>query len=488
MLIKKYNKEQLKFIISLRDEGESYQDIADKYNDEYDPTPLKTSQAMKDAYRIYGGSTTLSEDTKAGNRTKELRAIYKDDMLAIAKDINKDLQDITKKDFLKNSEMTSYELLLAGGFAALKKLYFPKQTLNPTVDTGSKMIQAYRSKLTKQYGTEAFMKEEFLSVLDSILKKHPPKIYQPPKPTKAKKIASRTIVAHLSDLHYGANISKAEMGGVNEYNWVIAARRTAFFIDQVVKYKSDHRKDTDLALCLNGDIIAGLIHDQEWFADLGATQFSASLSMLCQAISYLANHFSKVRVYCTTGNHGRSMHKTNKGRAATHKWDSYETWIYVAIKQAMEAHSNVDIHIPEQPYADFEVQGHRIFLTHGDTVINPGNPGKSINMANVLNQVNKLNTSLADRREDRFEVIMVGHVHTPTIQLMDNGCTLLVNGCLSGTDPFAQSIGIFGNNPTQQIFEATKEHAVGDIRMIQVKEADNNKALDKIIKPFKGKF
>jgi hypothetical protein len=63
-----------------------------------------------------------------------------------------------------------------------------------------------------------------------------------------------------------------------------------------------------------------------------------------------------------------------------------------------------------------------------------------------------------------------------------------VNGCLSGLDPYAVSIGIFDSNPTQQIFEVTEKHAVGDVRFIQVKSADKDAALDKIIKPFKGPF
>jgi hypothetical protein len=34
----------------------------------------------------------------------------------------------------------------------------------------------------------------------------------------------------------------------------------------------------------------------------------------------------------------------------------------------------------------------------------------------------------------------------------------------------------------------TEKHAVGDVRFIQVKSADKDAALDKIIKPFKGPF
>jgi hypothetical protein len=65
---------------------------------------------------------------------------------------------------------------------------------------------------------------------------------------------------------------------------------------------------------------------------------------------------------------------------------------------------------------------------------------------------------------------------------------LVVNGCLSGLDPYAQSVGITTSNPTQEIFEMTTDHAVGDIRLIQVRDADGKKELDKIIKPYDYKF
>ncbi len=65
---------------------------------------------------------------------------------------------------------------------------------------------------------------------------------------------------------------------------------------------------------------------------------------------------------------------------------------------------------------------------------------------------------------------------------------LVINGCLSGMDPFAQSIGIFESHPTQQLFEITDKHAVGDIRLIQVKSADHRDDLDEIITPPKGKL
>jgi len=195
-----------------------------------------------------------------------------------------------------------------------------------------------------------------------------------------------------------------------------------------------------------------------------------------------------VRVVCTTGNHGRNVGKADKGRATTHKWDSYEHMIYLSLREILKKHTNIEFIIPESPLIIYKVQGHNIVQTHGDTVINVGNPGKSLNMNSINNQINQLNSSDLISPDEKIAVVCVGHVHTATTQILTNGCFAMINGCLSGTDPFAQSIGIFSNNPTQVIFEATEKYAVGDIRYVQVKGADNQSRLDAIIKPFQGKL
>ena len=342
--------------------------------------------------------------------------------------------------------------------------------------------------LEKEYGTRVVVMEETVAAFDRIMKSVTLKLHKPvkKKPTKRKK--SRTLVAQLSDTHYGCRVAKQEVGGLNEWNWVIAARRTAFFMEQIASYKPQYRKQTDLILCLNGDILAGLIHNPEWFAEPLATQFAGALHILGQAISYLANQFQSVKIYCTPGNHGRAMHKFDKGRVSTHKWDGYETLVYRALKNHMEEkYKNVEFFLPETPYATFEVHGHLILQTHGDSFFNVGDPGKNINVKGINEQIHKLNASKIGGRK-RVEAVLVGHVHTPTMQLTDSGCTLFINGCLIGTDPFAQSIGIMSSHPAQWLFEATPEHAIGDQRLIKVKQGDTMEHLDKIIEPWKGKF
>lgn len=337
------------------------------------------------------------------------------------------------------------------------------------------------SKENKVILENILSKEIFLSELDIILKNNPPVIYEPVK-VSSKKTTERVIVMHLSDTHFQAQIDEEEMGGLNKYGNIEEARRLAFFTREVANYKKQHRKETELLIALNGDLIQGIIHDQESTPAI-TTQFAAALHLLTQSISYLATEFKKVKVIATTGNHARMMHKGNKGRQTQEKWDSFATILHVALKAALTNHKNVSFEIPTAPYAYVDVLGHKFLFTHSDTILNVGYPGKSINVQNAKNKINDLKEGIG-----HIDAVAVGHVHVDTKQILPNGVIMLTNGSLSGIDPFALSIGITSNNPTQQIFEVTREHVVGDLRSVQVLKADSEEELDELIEPFKGKF
>jgi len=323
----------------------------------------------------------------------------------------------------------------------------------------------------------------FLEELSKILKKTNIKLHKRVK-LKSKRRKSRAVVAHISDTHIGCKISREEMGGINRYNPEIAARRFALYFKTLSQYKEIHREESELVMVLNGDIFAGVIHSLESGVLPMATQFSLGLSIFSQGISFISQFYSKIRIVGLTGNHDRYMHKDNKGRQSDQKWDSFATNLYVCLKQIFKEDKGVEFIIPKTPYALIDIQGHNYFITHGDTVINVGNPGKSINTESITKQVNSINAGL----EGNIDALMVAHVHKATYQSLDNGANLIINGTLSGTDPFAQSIGILSNNPVQQIFEVTREHCVGDMRFVRLDLADDDESLEEIVEPMELDF
>jgi len=421
---------------------------------------------------------------------KEINKLFVKSMNAIAIDLDVPVVEVTKSRFFaRNSEnLSAWDIRKAGGFESLKKMNFIPADENLVVKYGSRLVRSHIEKVGRKFGQSTFLQEELLKSLEDLFSKYPARMHPKSKVCKPdRKKKCRTLLAHLSDTHFGSNIDHEELGGVNSFNWTIAARRTALFMQQIAQFKPQYRNDTDLVLAVNGDLVSGVIHDQEFVSDLWAVQFAGTLDIMTQAISYLANHFNEVRVEWTTGNHDRVMHKSNKGRASNQKWDSLSNTIAVAVKRILRSVPNVKINIPLTPYNIANIQGHLFLISHGDTFFQSGNVGNSINMRSINTQIAKLNASELGSGK-KFSGVLLGHVHTSTVQLTELGCVLLINGCLSGTDGYAQSLGIFESHPTQQLVEVTREHAVGDIRMIQLKAADKNLSLDKIIQPFSGRL
>lgn len=375
---------------------------------------------------------------------------------------------------------------------AIRKAYYQYKDEDLDVDalgsnirarhTTSKANTKLRKELKAVLDSE-FEKDVLLSDLENIAENFTFKIYPVPEIKKKKQIIKRAVVTHISDTHFHSMIDSEEMGGLNKYTEVEESRRLAYLMKEVINYKPEHRDETKLYIVLNGDLGAGIIHNIESLPPM-TTQFSAMLHLLSQAISLASQKYQEVEVVCTPGNHLRFQHGTNKGRAYDRKWDGFHTMLYVALRKGLDSHENVKFNIPVTPYVLVNILGHNVFISHGDTVMTLGNVGKSIASEKIKNDLNDFNTALGVH----IDVAMFGHVHVSTYQYLENNCYLVVNGCMSGVDGFAQGIGILKSEPIQQIFEITPEHPVGDIRFVRLSKADKDSSLDKLISPFKGKF
>ena len=414
-----WTDEQLRFIIEERDKGSTFVEIADEFNSRFDKEILKDKSPQN------------------------LRAQYEK-----YKDFN-----FTETEMLQN----------------IRSQHSARKSRSKTAKENRLLLD------------EIELNEQFIETFESVLKKHPLKVHKPIKLQKKKKV-KRAIFGKLSDLHIQAQIEEDELGGMNKFGNKEEARRLAFYMREIANYKQAHREETELILPLNGDIGQGIIHDQE-STPVMTTQFSAMLHLLTQAISFAATKYNKVRIIGVGGNHLRFMHKSNKGRQSSQKWDSFSTMLYISLKYALKDHKNVTIEIPVTPYALIDVLGHKYLITHGDTLINVGNVGKTVSTDHIKNKINDLISGLG-----KIDAVLVGHVHVPLYTTLNNGTELVINGTMSGIDPFAQSIGIVKNLPCQVMFEATEKYAVGDVRFVKMKEADDDEELDKIITPFEGKF
>jgi len=304
----------------------------------------------------------------------------------------------------------------------------------------------------------------------------------PHKPIVSKKPIKRALNLTLSDLHFGADVSAEETGYLN-YGTKEEARRLAEVIKQTIDYKPQYRFETELAVNLLGDLFEGKLHDSQ-HADFMSIQICRTIHLLSQGLMHLAENFPVVTVYCSTGNHGRDKLR-HKERATSGKWDSLETIVYYSLQKILKKYKNMKFVIPKTPYIEYNILGHNVFATHGDTVLKIGNPGKNINVSNFENQITKMNNNRSDK--DKIKIGICGHMHCASVSNLNTGVVMITNGTLQALGSYEVSLGFRENRASQTLFEMTEEHALGDIRFLRVGEKeDKDSKLDKIIQPFQG--
>lgn len=331
-------------------------------------------------------------------------------------------------------------------------------------------------------GRERLFLEQLHEMLHEVLQKKLPLPRAINKKARGK--TKRILNVILSDTHYGSNLDPREVG--HKYGPVEEARRTAAVVKQVAEYKLQYRDETELYVHLLGDLIQGQLHDMRDGLPL-AEQVASAIRILAQAIRYLAINFPRgVTVFCTPGNHGRNTAR-HRERATNQKFDAIETMVYVGLQEAFHGSNRVKVVLQYSPEYYFDLLGATGLGTHGDTVINPGYPGKNVDAEKMAKQIDRINNARAKKGTPPLAVVMVGHVHIGTILYLPGGTVVFTNSCLIPPDPYAKSIGIFETACGQWIFESVEGHPVGDSRFIVVSEKDDvDASLDAIIKPYRG--
>lgn len=406
--------------------------------------------------------------------------------------------NLTKSQFIRHTkDFSEWDLRKVGGLSSLVKSHIPYDQKDLEAIQDHKNKNAYVNKLEKQVGNIESFKSRLITSLSRIIRKQTIDAKPLDKETTEKYLKSlkvdkkshdscRSLCTIWSDQHFGMNVDQEEMAGVNEFNWVIGARRLGMLCEQIATYKIEKRSvHKELVILLLGDNIAGVIHDQEGSAiDLITYQLAGTTSYYVQALNYLKTFFPKIRVICQPGNHARVMHKVSKQRAMSAKFDSFENIVFNALSHVFAHDPKISVSTTKAPYSIVNIQDHRVFATHGDTVFETGNPGKTVAISKIEEKVNKINAEQIAQGKKPFEMFCTGHVHHPLFTHVGSGVKIVINGCLIGTDPFALSVGIQSSQAVQVLWETTRQYVQGDVRSIYVSDADDKAKYDKIIKPY----
>ena len=269
-----------------------------------------------------------------------------------------------------------------------------------------------------------------------------------PKPTfEPKTETPQIMITPLSDTHIGDRVEEDQMGGLNEYNIDIFNKRLfgwANTVLQLVELRRNFAPVNELVIPMLGDMISGDIHDElaRTNVDNCMGQMIRGANLIAQALMFLAPHFSKIRVPCVVGNHGRMTRKPPMK-------DKYMDWDYM-MYQWMAAfcrdQKNIEFQIPKSFVGSFEVHDRTILILHGDMVPGAGTGTSIMNSITKMRSVFEYGRTAALQKlgiPEHIDSVMMGHFHR--IDEYDIGTgEIHICGTMKGGDEFAlQRLQVF---------------------------------------------
>lgn len=260
---------------------------------------------------------------------------------------------------------------------------------------------------------------------------------------REKKSVTGTAVLFVSDVHGDEVVSKAQVGGANEYNREIMQRSVRNTFKSAVVLLKDFMaspKYEGIVCPLGGDMVSGNIHEELVETNEAPIQQTMMVmeELLIEGLGILADEFGKVHVPCVTGNHGR-MHR--KPRVKNRAFENFEWMIYQRVASYFRKDARLTFDIPDGSDAYFTVYEKRVCLTHGDQFRGgDGVGGILVPIKRGLSRKQFRDTAMGQP----FDMMIIGHWHQ-LIMLND----LIVNGSIKGVDEYAYQ-GNFGFEPPQQ--------------------------------------
>lgn len=281
-----------------------------------------------------------------------------------------------------------------------------------------------------------------------------------PKPDDPAPGGTRTVILHLSDIHYGEVVLLEEMDGLNRYDAKVAEARLGRFFSHSADLMTKHWKGPppdEIVLCLGGDMISGNLHPE-----LEQTNEPAIPSTVRQVGEHIAggiimlrNEIKRpIRVYCVPGNHGRSTPKPQSKKRSASSWDLLVADFAEAVTRGAKL-KEVYFYKAQSPDCYFSTYGFHWLLTHGDAA---GFRGGGTGFIGAMATIVKAHRKLVDtswRSGKPVHYVLTAHHHT-------TGRTSFgwANGSLIGYGEFARDLRADPEGARQNMLVVHPRHGV----------------------------
>lgn len=281
-------------------------------------------------------------------------------------------------------------------------------------------------------------------------------------------LPTEELILLLSDHHITRTVDAYEMEGYNQYSFDIWACRYFHVIKETISTVEALRKTRNITT-LNVYMLGDMFNDTHRPENVSSNDHEpvpgtvSGSYVLAQGIAMLCDYFDNVEFVGIVGNEPRMSQKVT----SKYKFNNYD---YIGYRMMASYLANyitsgvLYMTIPPSPEVVVDLLGHKILLTHGDTIRGwNGIPYYGVDKQRARQQ--------AIRRErGGFDYWFLGHFHTPT-ELQGN---TYINGALVGADEYAKNILHVSGDPIQKLFVFNENYGVTSMYNINTRDASEH--------------
>lgn len=288
----------------------------------------------------------------------------------------------------------------------------------------------------------------------------PVNLKAPPAPPRQRKKSKEIAVLHLSDIHIGKTTPT--------YNSEIAELRLLELAEKTIEITETRRNSasiSELHIYLGGDIIEGEIIFAHQAHEIDQSTIVQAVitapTILGRIIMTFLSFFSKVKVVCVPGNHGRPASKKSGYSKATN-WDNavYMTLKHMLIGPSFKPNHDIARRLEIVGASEDDINWYQTdqiynwgsLLVHGDQIRGgfAGFPWYG---------VAKKAWGWIDSIPHPWDYLWFGHFHTYASAVI-NHRTFLANGSSESDNPFAREVMAAAGWPCQRLAFFNENHGL----------------------------
>lgn len=313
-------------------------------------------------------------------------------------------------------------------------------------------LRAISRKVDRQENFEEKILEEFSAKIAGIKFDLPPLNLTVQNGVEKKRMA----FALISDVHFNEIVNPTRIEGYNEFNNKICLEGLDKVFQEVHKFNA-----SILKVYLAGDLVSGILHGLDAKGELPVTESVVQLAKyLANRLNSISDLYDSIEVVMVNGNHSRLYPKP----VSDFKAFDLEHLLYEILKSLI-IKDNIKTHYSKSGYA----------IDNVGTLEKPA----YIGIHHLDNKNFNANSSVDVLRQ--FEIfdemfgvrtisLLGGHQHKPIFTANNRGGSVLVNGCVSGSNEYGFTNDFLPLKPYQWVGVWNEKGYIEEQKCVRIRE------------------